>query len=217
MKKTTTGSVCAGFSGSVWFGESGSVWLEFTISNKITFTVNLVYIKIVFMKVFLSYFLVGSLLYASCNNKPVNPDAVAVWSFAGLDDGAGLNSKLQEQGTVTFVTGKGDEKLETKGSTDDGKAVYLDGVSWLSAGQGADGELNIGGRGITLFAKVKPDSLKEYSPVLGKSGNDQSVAYKIVLRRHDGEGTFIEALIGSDDIAGAHLLKHKIPENEVLD
>lgn len=169
------------------------------------------------MKVLLSYFLVGSLLYASCNNKPANPDAVAVWSFAGLDDEAGLNSKLQEQGTVTFVTGKGDEKLETKGSTDDGKAVYLDGASWLSAGQGADGELNIGGRGITLFAKVKLDSLKEYSPVLGKSGNDQSVAYKIVLRRHDGEGTFIEALIGSDDIAGAHLLKHKIPENEVLD
>lgn len=68
----------------------------------------------VFMRIFLSYFLAGSLLYASWNNKHVNSGAIAVWPFAGLND----------------------------------------------------------------------------------------------------EGSFIEAMIGSDDIAGAHLLKHKIAENE---
>lgn len=66
------------------------------------------------MRVLLSYFLAGSLLYMSCNNKPGNPGAVAVWTFAGLNDQSGLNSTLQEHGTVKFVTTAGDEKRFTR-------------------------------------------------------------------------------------------------------
>lgn len=139
---------------------------------------------------------------------------LAHWAFADVNDQAGLNSQLQVQGAVRFVSSANDAKLETNGRTDDSKAVYLDGASWLNAGQGVDGELNIAGRGLTLFAKIKPDSLKEYNPILSKSGTDQSIAYTIALRKRD-EQVYIETVFGSDDIAGAHLLKYRLPDTDV--
>ncbi|MDR3712160.1 MAG: GH32 C-terminal domain-containing protein [Puia sp.] len=126
-----------------------------------------------------------------------------------------MNSQLRQQGAVQFVDLTGDEKRASENDGGDGKAVYLDGSSWFSAGQGANGELNITGKGITLFVRMKADTIKEYSPLLTKSGNDQNMAYSIALHKEEGD-VYIEAMLGSDDIGGAHLLKYRVPKEEWL-
>ncbi len=155
------------------------------------------------------------LFLLSCNKAPVFQDAVAVWSFADLNDQTVLNSTLQKKGSVQFISLTGDEKPASHGSGDDGKGVYLDGSSWLDAGQGANDELNITGKAITIFIRMKPDSIKEYNPLLTKSGNDQNIAYSVALHKN-GEEIYIEAMLGSDDIGGAHLLKYKLPKEQWL-
>lgn len=147
------------------------------------------------------------LLLYSCKKKEIYPDAVAVWSFADLNDGAGLNSKLSEQGTIQ-LTNIGDSK------TGDGKAVYLNGASWLNAEQGINGELNITGKALTIFVRMKADSIKDYNPLFTKSGDDQNLAYSIAMRKKE-EGVYIEAMLGSDDIGGSHLLKYKLGEDSL--
>lgn len=164
----------------------------------------------------LCYLSVCSLLFLSCNYKTsLVQDAVAAWSFADQNDQAGFNSSLLEQGSVKFLNLEGDEKRSSIETGGDGKAIYLDGTSWLDAGQGINDELNITGKGITLFVRMKPDSIKEYNPLLTKSGNDQTIAYSVALRKIE-QDVYIEAMLGSDDIGGAHLLKYKLPKEESL-
>ncbi len=144
-------------------------------------------------------------LLASCSEKNNFEEAVAVWSFANVNDEVGANSKLSEHGAVQFVGEK---------NIGDGKAVFLDGNSWLNAEQGADGELNVTGKGLSIFVRMKADSVKEYNPILTKSGSDQNMAYSIALRKRE-DGVYIETMMGSDDIGGSHLLKYKLPESEI--
>lgn len=169
-------------------------------------------IQAAFMKCINYSFVVYMLLLMCCARPATVVDSPAArWSFASLDDQAGLNSQLLQQGPVQLVTlATGHEPRVT-----DGKAVYLNGDSWLTAEQGANGELNITGKEITLFVRMKPESVKAYNPILNKSGNDQVVAYSIALHKTE-DGVYIEAMLGSDDIAGAHLLKYKLPKEEWL-
>lgn len=166
------------------------------------------------MKPIYCFLLLCLLLLFSCKNPPnFFDDAVAAWYFADLNDQAGLNSQLTKEGSVQLVNIANDEKAQGNGS--DGKAIYLDGTSWLNAKQGINEELNITGKGFTLFVRMKPGSIKEYNPLISKSGNDQTIAYSIVLHKND-EGIYIEAMLGSDDIGGAHLLKYQLPKEQWL-
>ena len=162
-------------------------------------------------------YLIVCLLLLTCCERPTETfrDAVAAWSFRDLNDQSGLNSQLQKQGAVQLVDLPNDQKPASPGAGNDGKAVYLDGSAWLDAGQGIQDELNISGKGITIFVRMKPDSIKEFNPLLTKSGNDQNIAYSIALHK-TGEDVFIEAMLGSDDIGGAHLLKYEVPKDELL-
>jgi sucrose-6-phosphate hydrolase SacC (GH32 family) len=165
------------------------------------------------MKVSHGYLIFCSALLFSCSQSTDSGDAVAIWSLSDLKDKAGKNSELSASGNIQFVDKAGDEKIDTKGSLSDGKAIYLDGSSWLNAGQGVDGELKVNGKGLTMYAKFKLDTINEFNPVLNKAGNDQSVAYRIDVRKK-GEDVYVEAMMGSDDIGGAHLLKYKLPKEE---
>ena len=156
------------------------------------------------------------LLLMSCTGTtPVFDDAVATWSFADLNDQSGLNSQLQKQGSVQLVKLEGKEKPALPGSGNDGKAVYLDGSSSLTAEQDVNEELNITGKEITLFVRMKADSIKEYNPLFNKSGNDQTIAYSAALHKKE-DGVYIEVMLGSDNIGGAHLLKYKLLKEELL-
>ena len=162
------------------------------------------------MKKTAAYLAILSLTVSSCQKPTIFQDAVAAWPFSGLDDEAGANSKLQEQGAVKFVSLTNDSTGRPAGAID-ANAVYLDGRSWLSAEQGSNSELNIAGKGLTLFVSMKADSIGEYSPLLTKTGGDQSIAYSMALHKNEGE-VFIETMLGSDDIGGAHPLKYKLPK-----
>lgn len=165
----------------------------------------------------LRYVSVCSLLFFSCNHKTsLFQDAVAAWSFSDLNDQSGLNSRLKQQGAVQLTTMAGDNEPAPQDNGSDGNTVYLDGSSWLTAGQGMNGELKIHGRGISIFVRMKPEDIKEYNPLLTKSGNDQNIAYSITLHKKGEEELYIEAMLGSDDIGGAHLLKYKVPKDEWL-
>ena len=165
----------------------------------------------------LRYLSVCSLLFFSCSHKTsLFQDAVAAWSFSDLNDQSGLNSRLKQQGAVQLTTMAGDNKPAPQENGSDGNTVYLDGSSWLTAGQGMNGELKIHGRGISIFVRMKPDAIKEYNPLLTKSGNDQNIAYSITLHKKGEEELYIEAMLGSDDIGGAHLLEYKVPKDEWL-
>ncbi|MCD8267087.1 MAG: LamG domain-containing protein [Parabacteroides sp.] len=63
------------------------------------------------------------------------------------------------------------------------------------------------------MVRFKANQVRGYTPVLSKAGNDQSIAYSIALNKVEGD-TYIECLMGYDEIAGAQLLKYKLPEGE---
>lgn len=164
---------------------------------------------------FLIYFLIGGGIFLSaCEQKGKHfSGAVAYWSFSDENDLTIDNSQLREKGSLQWVKLDGDALRESRQRGGDGKAVKLDGSGWLDAVQGANDELNITGKQITIAIRVKADSLKELNPVITKSGDDQSIAYSLTLVKK-GEDVFIQSMIGSDDIGGAHLLNYKLPEEE---
>lgn len=149
----------------------------------------------------------------ACQSPESFPDAVAIWSLSDLNDGTDQNSVLQMHKDVSFVALKGDEAKHSKLRGGDGMAARFKG-GWLDAGQGANEEVNLTGKNISILVRVKADRVEGYTPILTKAGNDQSIAYTIALNTLDGD-TYIESLMGSDEIGGAHLLKYKLPEEEI--
>jgi len=154
------------------------------------------------------------LVSATDPSRPIFEDAVAVWSFADLADQAGVNSGLRAHGNVSLVDLEGNEAVMSKKRGGEGRAARFSGTSWLDAGQGVNDELNLSGKLITLYARVQANAVTDYAPVLTKSGNDQNLAYSIAFNRI-GEAVYIEAKIGSDEIAGAHLLRYEVPAAEL--
>ncbi|MBW7892840.1 MAG: hypothetical protein H3C48_17810, partial [Chitinophagaceae bacterium] len=166
------------------------------------------------MKRSMYYLLTGLFLFSACEQKDdLFSDAIAYWSFSDVNDSAADNSRMQEKGNLQWITLDGDAARDSKQRGGDGKAVKLDGSGWLDAVQGANDELNITGKQITIAVRIKADSLKDLNPVITKSGDDQSIAYSLTLAK-DGEDLFIRTMLGSDDIGGAHLLKYKLPKEE---
>lgn len=155
-----------------------------------------------------------TLLVTSCRSESVFDDAVAVWSFSDLNDQVGDNSLLKSHGEVSIVNLKGSDIRNSVQISGKDKAAQFDGTAWLDAGQGAGDELNLTGKEITLYTRVKASAVNGYSPVITKAGSDQNLAYSIALNPVDKD-IYIEVKMGSDEIAGTHLLKYKLPEDEI--
>lgn len=149
----------------------------------------------------------------SCQPPGVYHDAVAVWHLSGLQDATEENSRLEPHGAVQFVPLAADGAKASKARGADGMAAHFDG-GWLDAGQGVNDELNLTGKNISLFVRIKAADIHAFAPVLTKAGNDQNVAYGIALNPEGGD-VYIEVKAGSDEIAGAHLLKYKLPAAEI--
>lgn len=151
-------------------------------------------------------------VFTACQSSESYKDAIAVWSLSDLNDGTSQNSVLQMHDGVSFVTLDGDEARNSKLRGGDGVAASFNG-GWLDAGQGINGEVNLSGKNVSILVRFKANQVKGYAPVLSKAGNDQSIAYSIALNKVEGD-TYIECLMGYDEIAGAQLLKYKLPEGE---
>lgn len=154
------------------------------------------------------------LISASVRRVNIFEGAVAVWTFGDLNDRAGVNSRLTKHGDVSLVHLEADEAALSRQRGGEGSAAFFNGTSWLDAGQGAQEELNLSGKEITLYTRVKAGAVESYSPILTKAGNDENLAYSIALKPVDG-AVYVEARIGSDEIAGSHLLRYRLPEAEL--
>lgn len=82
-------------------------------------------------------------------------DALAVWHMGGREDSAGKNSSLTVHGAVELgVELQGDDRAASLQRGGDGRvARFEDG--WLTAGQGADGELNLSGKAASLCLRLR--------------------------------------------------------------
>lgn len=156
------------------------------------------------------------IFFSACNKSNSFNNAKGVWLFTDINDKTEQNSQLTSYGDIEFVTLKGSENSESKRRNGDGSVVYLRN-GWFDAGLGINEELNLTGKNISILARVKADTINGYTPILNKAGNDQNIAYAIAFNQTEEKDVFIEAKIGSDDIAGAHLLKYKIPKEKILD
>lgn len=165
-----------------------------------------------------NYFLLISLsvLIVACNKSDRFSDAIGAWLFTDTNDVTINNSLLEKYGDIQFVTLSGVEKKESKKRGGDGSVVYLNG-GWFDAGLGANEELNISGKKLSILARIKADTIIGYTPILNKTGNDQNIAYSIAFNQNKEGDVYIESKIGSDDIAGAHLLKYKLPQDKVYE
>ena len=149
-------------------------------------------------------------IFIACNSTDDTyfKDAVDVFHFANSND-----HRLTEHGNVRYISLSGKENEDSKKRGGDGIAAQFY-EAWFDAGQGSKNELNLTGKNVSILVRMKADRVKGFAPILTKAGNDQNIAYCISLNVRDGD-VYVESLMGSDAIGGAHLLKYKIPKDEV--
>lgn len=128
-------------------------------------------------------------------------DAVAVWNLADGRDSSGKDSQLEARGEVELgvkLEGKDLEASLKRGG--DGVVARIKAGGYLSAGQGAGGELNLGGKAMTMLIRLSHEG-GWVSPVMTKheGGN---VVYKIFGTGHEAIGE-----IGCPEVDGFHRVR----------
>jgi len=160
-------------------------------------------------KLFVFGLFCSAITFTSCHSSEgVFKDAVAVWHLSSSDD-----SRLTSHGDIQFVSLERKDADASVKRGGDGIAARFSG-GWFDAGQGTNEELNLIGKNVSILVRMKADAVNGFSPLISKAGNDQNIAYRISLNVRDGD-VYIETMIGSDDIGGAHMLKYKLPKEEV--
>jgi len=152
--------------------------------------------------VVLSVLMIPGFIPGVCVSAP-SPltDAVAVWNMADGKDSAGKDSVLKTQGDVQFaVQLEGKEREASLKRGGDGFAVRIKPGGYLSAGQGVEGELNLGGKAMTMLIRLNHEG-GWISPVMTKheGGN---VVYKIFGTGHELLGE-----IGCPEVDGFHRVR----------
>jgi sucrose-6-phosphate hydrolase SacC (GH32 family) len=136
-------------------------------------------------------------------------DAVAVWHMADPADSAGKPSRLALSGAVKVgVELQGEERSESLRRGGDGRVAEFDG-GWLEAGQGADGELNLTGRALTMALRLRSPSGRWGDPLMAKHGGHNKEVYNI-FSGDLGSGPVFGAELGVDDLPGMHQVKTPI-------
>ena len=101
-------------------------------------------------------FFILALFIVSCSSNDKYEDAIAMWMLADLNDETAANSQLKSFGDVEFVHLAGEEAKASRARGGDGVAVRF-GKTWLDAGQGVNGELNITGKNFSMLVRMKPE------------------------------------------------------------
>lgn len=123
----------------------------------------------------------------SINPSSVFDQAVAFWGMSSDRDSNGASSTLVPSGgSVDFgvaLTGAAlDASLASGG---DGLVARLDDAA-LVIGQGADGEANIAGRGVTLLVRMRNDGSWNHTPFSKHGGGDRLQYNIFAFEREDG-------------------------------
>jgi len=138
-------------------------------------------------------------------NPSVFDDAVAAWHLADARDSAGKDSRLTPAGAVTLgveLTGADREASLRRGG--DGKAAEFQG-GFLSAGQGAEGELNLSGKAMTLCLRLCDPAGTWNSPIFSKHGGHENLVYNIFSG--DFGGKILGFELGSQGVQGMRQLR----------
>ena len=115
---------------------------------------------------------------AAAQRSPFH-DAVAAWHMGGLTDSAGQGSRLVASGSVEVgVALAGAEREASLERGGDGRVARFRG-GWLSAGQGADGELNLKGSAMTLCVRLRDPSGAWRTPLFAKHGGHGKLVYNL--------------------------------------
>lgn len=110
-------------------------------------------------------------------------DAAAVWNFQDLNDSNdadGRNSRLEKIGDVELnvsLSEAGKEASRRRGG--DGKIARFSGKGFLSAGQGADGEVRISGQELTFCLRVRFGEIPGSFPIFSKHGGHENMEYNL--------------------------------------
>ena len=156
------------------------------------------------------YILFFILVFISCRSGQFCDNTVSVWNF---HDEMSTKTSLKTFGDIPILPLHGTDLKASKVRGGDGFVAKF-GKGYFDAGQGVNGILNLSGKSISILVRVKANRITGFTPILSKSGNDQSVAYSIALNPVDND-VWIETLMGSDEIAGAHLLKCKMSKEDI--
>ncbi len=113
-------------------------------------------------------------------------EAVAVWHFANLDDAAGANSVLRAIGPAQVgvpLSGVDRESSVARGG--DGQVAQL-GEGFLLAGQGADDELALCGKTVSLYVRMlQPSGPWHSSGIVSKYGGHERLVYNLYVHTND--------------------------------
>jgi len=124
-------------------------------------------------------------------------DAVAVWHMADLTDSAGKQSALTAHGDVrlgvALTVAEREASLRRGG---DGRAAEFRGGR-LEAGQGADGELNLAGKAMTMCMRLRDPSGKWDSPLFSKHGGHSKLTFNL-FSANLGKGMVLGFELGTD-------------------
>jgi hypothetical protein len=108
-------------------------------------------------------------------------DAVAVWHMDGPKDAAGRDSSLKIEGDVELgVTLEGDDLAASRVRQGDGRVAVFKG-GWLSAGEGANGELRLAGKAMTLCLRYRASEGLRDTPLLSRHGGANRLVYNLFM------------------------------------
>jgi len=106
-------------------------------------------------------------------------DAVAAWHMADTRDAAEPASELAVVGDVSLgLALEGAEREASLARGGDGFAARFEG-GYLSAGQGAHGELNLTGKALTMCLRVRDPSGTWDTPLFSKHGGHDQLVYNL--------------------------------------
>ncbi len=124
-------------------------------------------------------------------------DAVAAWHMGDTTDAAGKNSALKGVGDVSLgVALTGDEHAASLKRGGDGKVAEFRG-GYLDAGQGADGELNLSGKAMSLCVRLRLAEGVTDTPIFSKHGGHGKLVYNLFCTNLGGE-TSLGFELGTD-------------------
>ncbi|KKM20963.1 hypothetical protein LCGC14_1640210 [marine sediment metagenome] len=128
-------------------------------------------------------------------------DAVAVWHMGDLKDSAGKNSRLSSNSDVRIgVPLHGDDREASLARGGDGHVAEI-GDGYLSAGQGADGELNLTGEAMTILLRLRNPTGRWGCPLFAKYGGHEKLVYNIFSANLGGR-MVLGCEIGTERVAG---------------
>jgi sucrose-6-phosphate hydrolase SacC (GH32 family) len=162
----------------------------------------------------LAFLTTGSNLVAPLSVNAAAPtvfdDAVAAWHMADTRDAAGKDSRLTAEGAVTLgVELKGADRDASLRRGGDGKVAQFQG-GYLSAGQGADGKLNLTGKAMTFCVRLCDPSGAWAGPIFSKYGGHENLVYNLFAGDFGGKILGVE--LGHESVQGMRQVRASIAE-----